>query len=298
MRSHSQVWPAVALASLMLALVALPGSSSAAETGPVLSGTLPGNGYVVVQVDWNGVGEVELYLMSGGAPGGMSHGVAYIRPDGSTWSALGTSSGLIGNDECVILRTGPTGALSEGCGPSTAQRLVFGPPGSSGIGIVLREADGDAPGVWTLVVYQAYRPAWETAGTWTLKFEPGDAEVLGVRTSDRAFFATTADFEGGDALGVSGAGAFVSANVGSTIDFHVEGALLGSFRPDQVSGQTPGMTLEGPVGAVSCGCTFFSPLPTPEAPPGDYTVRLDRVAAGHQALTEANVFVVDILLPS
>lgn len=298
MNRHSQSWSAVALAGLVLALGVVPGSA-ASEAHPAPSGTLPGSGYVAVQVAWTGVGEVRLELVSAERPGGMSHGTAFVRPDGSTSAVIGYGAGRLGSDDCTVVRTAVTDPLSEGCEPSAAQEMVFGPEdeGSSSIAIIVSEGDGDAPGVWTLVVYHAYRAAWPGPGAWSLTFTPGQAEVLGVTTGEDALLATPADFEGQNAVGLSRAGAFVSANVGSTLGFHVDGALLGSLRPDLMGGTTPGMTLDGPAGTLTCGCAFFSPLPTPEAPPGDYVVRLDRAAAGHQAFTEATVIVVDVELP-
>lgn len=292
---HSQAWSAVAMASMVLALVVVPGLSSATNTVPVLSGTLPGSGYVAVKVDWRGVGDLMLELNLGEAPGAKSNGVAVVGPDGTYLAMIAQSSGVLGNADCVVVRTHATGSIQDSCEPSTMQRVVFPPDGEGGrVAIMVSERDGDVAGVWTLVAWQAFRPQWQKPGHWTLT---GDGDVVGVTTSDRAFVVTAPDFENGHALSASFAGAFVSANVESSFAFEIEHTLFGFMRPDGFTGKTPGMSLNGPLGSRSCACEFFSAMPSHDGPPGAYVVELDRVGGGLQLGTEATVFVMDLKLP-
>lgn len=299
MRRHSQAWSAVALAGLVLALGLVPASSVAAEAAPALSGVLPGSGYVAAKVDWSGTGSVKLQLNYGAAPGGMSYGVAFVRPDGTTWTAIFGSFGILGTNDCIIARSDVTGTIQDSCEPAMVQELVFPQPeGVTGrIAVTVTEDDGDAPGVWTLVVWQAQRAEHQRAGPWSLSFAPGTAEVLGITVSDKAYLATSIDFKGGHAAGASHLGLFAFANVGSRYSLHIENTLFGLMVPGWKTDDAPGLDLHGPLGIQACQCTFSSPLPTPEAPPGDYVLELNRVAAGQESGMETWVFALDLALP-
>lgn len=291
---HSRSWSAVAIVSVLVGVIGAPSSLGAAEAPLALSGVLPGSGYVAVKVDWSGEGDLTLELQSSPSPGSKSHGVTVVRPDGSTWTLVLQGSGILGNADCVIVRTDATGSVQDACEPSAMQRVVFPPGRGTRVAITVSEAEGDAAGVWTLVAWQAFRPGAESAGSWTLA---GDGAVLGVTMSDRAFVLTAPDFEGGTAASGSFAGAFVSVHAGSTAAFEVHDTLFGLFKADDASGRTPGMTLHGPLGTQTCLCRFLSPLPSPDAAPGEYVVELNRVGAGLQSTTEATVFVLDLRLP-
>lgn len=299
MESHSQAWSAVAIAGILLALVVVPGSSSAMEARHPREGILPGSGYVAVKVDWSGVGDVKLELNYGSTAEGMSFGAAFIRPDGTTWSVVHLPSGLLGSHDCVTIRTDATGTLGDACDASAAQEAVFptGDDATGSVAIILSQNDGDASGVWTLILWQAYRADAQRGGAWTLEMPPGQGEILGVTSGDRAFYGTTKDFRDGQAIAASAAGAFASVNLGSHFAFHIEDVFLGVVMPDTVTSNTPGMVLHGPLGAESCTCTFLAPVPTAEAPPGDYVVELTRATGGHQGFTEAIVFALDLRLP-
>lgn len=299
MRRHSQAWSAAAIASILLVLGVVSGSSTATEVNPPLSGVLPGSGYVAVKVAWNGVGNVTLDLDYGAGPGSRSYGVAYVRPDGTTWSAIFGSFGILGTNDCLIVRTDATGSVEDECHAATVQNIVFPrPEGTTGsIGIVVNEEDGDPAGVWTLVVWQAQRPEHQRAGPWSLTFTPGTAEVLGVTVSDKAYVATSVDFEGGQAVGASNLGLFAFANVGSRYSLHIENTLFGVMVPGWKTENAPGLDLHGPLGIQPCQCSFLSPLPTPGAPPGEYVLELNRVAAGVESGMETWVFALDLTLP-
>lgn len=295
MNRHSQSRSAATIVLVMLGALVVPGSMAASESEELLSGAIPRNGHVAIKVDWSGTGELTLMLNYWTSPGGTAHGVAFVRPDGTTWSLTGTGSGILGTDDCVIVRTELTGSIEESCEASKVQRLVYGEGGWNGLGIVVNEEDGDQPGVWTLIAWRALREGWEAPSSWTLTSTPGQAELLGATTGNRAVYATARDLEGEDVVGVTFAGAYASANVNSRVSFHVEGTLIGAVTSDRL-GLPLGLTLRGPLGSQSCPCTFASPLPSPQLPPGEYVVEATRAGAGQQH-REAFVVMVDVTLP-
>lgn len=298
-RQQRRPWPAAAVILIALGGLVIPAPAGASETTPVLSGILPGSGYVATKIDWTGVGDVKLELKYGATSEGMSFGAALIRPDGGTWSVIHLPSGLLGSHDCLIVRGDATGTVQDSCEASAAQQVVFpaGEDATGSVAVIVSEDDGDPAGTWTLVLWQAYRADSQRAGVWNLEIEPGQGSVLGSTTGDRAFYGTTKDFRDGQAIAASAAGAFASVNVDSHFEFHIEDVLFGIVTPDTVTRNTPGMTLHGPLGAESCTCTFLAPVPTAEAPPGDYVVELARASGGHQGFTEAIVFALDLRLP-
>lgn len=298
-RQQRGPWSAAAVVLIALGALVIPAPAGASEATPVLSGVLPGSGYVATKVDWTGVGDVKLELEYGATSEGMSFGAALIRPDGGTWSVIHLLSGLLGSDDCLIVRADATETIQESCEASVAQRAVFPVPedATGSVAMIVSEDDGDMPGVWTLVVWQAYRADSQRPGAWTLDFDAGEGNVVGFTTGDRAYFGTTQDFRDGQAVAASAAGAFASVNLDSHFAFHIDDVFMGIVTPDSVTSDTPGMVLRGPLGSESCSCTFLQPIPTAEAPPGDYVVELTRAAGGHQAFMDALVFALDLRLP-
>lgn len=295
MKVHSQAWSAVAIVLVVLGSLVVPGSVGASDSEDLTSGVFPRNGHAAVKVDWSGVGEVRLMLNFSTSPGGTAHGVAFVQPDGTTTSVIARESGILGSDDCVIVEATLTGSAVRSCEPSMVQRLVFGDGSWGGLGIVVGEEFGDQPGVWTLITWRALREGWEAPASWSLTATPGQAELLGVATGDRAVYATARDLEGGEVAGVTFAGAYASANIGSGVSFRTEGALIASIKSDQL-GSPVGMTLHGPLGSQACPCAFSSPLPSAQLPPGGYFVEASRAGAGQQH-REASVIMVDVTLP-
>lgn len=296
MKVHSQAWSAAAIVLVLLGSLVVPGSLGASDSEDLTSGVFPRNGHAAVKVDWSGVGEVMLWLNYSTSPGGTAHGVAFVRPDGTTVSVLAVESGILGTDDCAVVETTLTGSIARSCEPSIVQRVVFGDGAWGGLGIVVSEEDGDEPGVWTLITWRALREGWEAPASWSLTSTPGQAELLGAATGDRAMYATARDLESGETAGATFAGAYASANMGSRVSFQTQGALIASIRPDQF-GSPLGMTLHGPLGSQTCPCTFSSPLPSAELPAGEYVVEATRAGAGRQH-REASVIMVDVTLPN
>lgn len=303
MKRHSQAWSAVALMVVLLG-VGAPGSMGASQLPVVLSGDMPASGYVVAKIEYLGGGPVELSISTPGCEGGCAYGGSILGPDGSVLSSIIVSSGVLGDEDCVIARSPALGAERADCESSAAQQVVRTAARSMGPGgkrfwDTIDSAEGDDPGVWTLVVWMAFRTGEQSPTSWDLSFAPGVASVLGVTTGDRAWYASTQDFQGGTGLMVSRAGAFLSAHSGAHLQIDVEDRLFGMMSTDGLGTDTPvgGLTFRGPFGARTCTCFLWN-LSGPEmVQPGSYDLTLDRVAAGHQALTDVEIALVDLKFP-
>lgn len=289
--------------SIVLLGVMAPGSMGASEPPVALSDTMPGGGYVAVKLDYAGGGPVELGITTEGCEAGCALGGSLISPDGSTLSAVLVARGPVGIEDCLVVRSPDAGQDTYDCQESVGQGLYWSAAGqvgqSSWITFWNRIDAGDTPGVWTLLVWMAFKDDQASPTSWQLAMRSHDARVIGVASGDRAWYATVSDFEEGTAILASQAGAFASANLGSRMHLTVENTLIGLMKTDSYTpaSAASGLTFRGPDFERSCSCYLWD-LTGPDAiGAGTYEVNLNRVAGGHQAFTDLTIVLVDPRLP-
>ncbi|MFA5860308.1 MAG: hypothetical protein WDA16_01300, partial [Candidatus Thermoplasmatota archaeon] len=279
--------------AIILLGVAAPGSMGASQLPVALSGTMPGGGYVVAKIDYEGGGPVELSIATPGCEGGCAFGGSLLGPDGYELSSIFVSRGVLGNQDCVIAGSPDLSIDGAECDPSTAQHIFYQAARNVGPGGIrfwdtIDAAEGDPLGVWTLIVWIAFEPNEQSATSWSLSFDPAVASVRGVTTGDRAWYASAQDFQGGTALVLSRAGAFVSAHTSSHLNVDVQNRLFGMMSTDSIGSTSPagGLTFRGPFGAQTCTCMLWDLDGSNMVGPGSYDLSLNRVAGGHQAFTD------------
>lgn len=302
MKRHSQAWSAAAVAIVLLG-VATPGSMGASQAPVALSGTMPGSGYVAVKLDFAGGAPVELRITAEGCRAGCAFGGTMIHPSGATFSAVLTLPGTLGNGDCLVVRSPDVGQDLHDCHES----IGYGPyydvlrqvGGSSRVSFWNRIDAGDTPGVWTLLVWMAFKADQQSPTSWQLAMAPQAATILGVTSGDRAWYAAASDFQEGTALLVSQGGAFASANVGSRLPLKVENTLIGIMKTDSWTPPSPagGLTFRGPDFTQTCSCWLWNFTGPNAVGPGVYDLSLDRVAGGHQGYTDVRIVLIDPRLP-
>lgn len=302
MKRHSQTWSAAAMAIVLLG-VAAPGSMGASQPPVALSGSMPGGGYVAVKLDFAGGSPVELRITTEGCKTGCAFGGSMISPSGSTFSIVFTLPGTLGNEDCLVVRSPEAGQdlhdcrIGVGYGP---YYNVVGRVGQTGAISLWTTIDADdTPGVWTLLVWIAFKANQQAPTSWALTMEPPVATIIGVTSGDRAWYASVSDFQEGTAILASQAGAFASANVGSRLSLTVENTLIGIMSTDDWTPPSPasGLTFRGPDFIRTCSCSLWN-LTGPEAiGPGSYDLNLNRVAGGHQGYTDVRIVLIDPRLP-
>lgn len=305
MKRHSQAWSAIALTIVLLG-VAVPSSMGATQPPAAMSGTLPGGGYAAVKLNYAGGGPVDLSIATEGCEAGCAFGGTMIAPDGSQLASVLIAWGPVGSEDCVLVRSPDLGQDTNTCHASQAQHLYFEAVrhvgGSSHIEF-WNEIDsnrwGDAPGVWTLLVWMAFKSNQQSATSWKLSFNPGVASIVGIETGDRAWYASASDFGGGTGLVLSQSGAFVSAHAGSRLGLSVENRLIGLMTTDFFGTATAvgGLTFRGPDFTRTCSCWLWNATGPNSVPPGSYELNLTRAAAGHQGWTDVQIILVDPRLP-
>lgn len=302
MKRHSQAWSAVAMAVVLLG-VAAPGSMGASPAPVALSGTMPGSGYVALKVDSSGEGPVELRISTEGCRTSCAFGGTLISPTGSTFASVWLSPGTLGTEDCLVVRSPHLGQDVDDCHTSVAYEPYYDVVGQFGqtgrLSFWSRIDEGDPAGIWTLLVWMAFKADDQAPISWEVRMAPQDATILGVTSGDRAWFATASDFQGGSAVLASGLGAFASANVGSHLQLTVENTLVGVMSTDDWTPPSPasGLTFRGPDFIRTCSCALWD-LTGPEAVgPGSYDLSLDRVGGGHQAYMDVRIALVDPRLP-